>query len=617
MGFVANATSPQPPVSAVHDDKEVDNANSISSSSNNNIFKRLSQTADQNNTTPSSPQAESIAGSESSEKPSFKKWFSFMSASTENLNVKDSLQKLATQSNYNLAYFRFQRNNREMMSKSAKDQESMNASANSLRRTFNEIKTGIEYTNNEVLIQSIDWEFWSRVVNDYSSVVTEQSDELLEHITVGVPSELRGMVWQLISNSKSFKLEEFFRDSRLQTSDFEAQIKRDLARTNFITNSPVKAKVDDLFDIIKAYSLFDPEVGYTQGMAFITVPLLMNMDASESFCMLCKLMTNYGFRELYLPDMPGLHLKMYQFDRLIEDLLPELHIHLKRQGVRSSMYATQWFLTLFGYKFPLDMVLRIYDLVIAEGIECILKFAINLMMKNERALLNLNFDELLNFLKDKLFYYYIVTLDANGVASTGARDTVSSIPDSTKPTKITSDGYRLDEFVSDSMAIEILPLTLKRYAAEYEEINRLEKERTEEIEDLRSKNGYLTREIRSIEAAYATLNREHVEIANEMVQGKVQIATLEDDNKSLKLQIEELTGRLQLLEKQSDTKVDFSGEISDNMGFEIQRTMQRNLEVMEENRRLEESLAAVEKEFSETKAAMDAMKKGHKGWFFS
>ena len=62
---------------------------------------------------------------------------------------------------------------------------------------------------------------------------------------------------------------------------------------------------------------------------------------------------------------------------------------------------------IFAYKFPLDIVLRIYDIIVTQGMESILKFAVNLMIQNESNLLALSFDKLLEFLKDKLFNVYI------------------------------------------------------------------------------------------------------------------------------------------------------------------------------------------------------------------
>lgn len=109
-------------------------------------------------------------------------------------------------------------------------------------------------------------------------------------------------------------------------------------------------------------------MGYTQGLQFIVGPLLLNvrsltnpsfrqylipsfflqMPDEEAFCVLVRLMKSYDLRSHYTPNMPGLQLRLFQFDRLLEELLPGVFMHLLRQGVKSSMYASQWFLTLFG-----------------------------------------------------------------------------------------------------------------------------------------------------------------------------------------------------------------------------------------------------------------------------
>jgi hypothetical protein len=73
------------------------------------------------------------------------------------------------------------------------------------------------------------------------------------------------------------------------------------------------------------------------------------MPDEEAFCVLVRLMKSYDLRSHYTPGMPGLQLRLFQFDRLLEELLPGLYMHMLRQGVKSSMYASQWFLTLFGY----------------------------------------------------------------------------------------------------------------------------------------------------------------------------------------------------------------------------------------------------------------------------
>lgn len=52
---------------------------------------------------------------------------------------------------------------------------------------------------------------------------------------------------------------------------------------------------------------------------------------------------------------------------------------------------------------------RIYDNCLASGIEAIFAFSIVLLRKNEDVLLTLNFDDILTFLKMRVFEPYTVS----------------------------------------------------------------------------------------------------------------------------------------------------------------------------------------------------------------
>ena len=71
------------------------------------------------------------------------------------------------------------------------------------------------------------------------------------------------------------------------------------------------------------------------------------------------------------------------------------------------MYASQWFLTLFTYKFPFDLAFLILDNYFLEGQPFLFKACIALLKKNEPFLQMLEFDELLEFLTTKLYYVYV------------------------------------------------------------------------------------------------------------------------------------------------------------------------------------------------------------------
>lgn len=465
------------------------------------------------------------------------------------------------ESNNFLLESKFNQLNREFESKDLKLKELINSGTENIKKTFNDIKNTVGGFS-EMFDYQIDWDFWTRIVNDYESVIQNESNELNNLINKGIPKEFRGIIWQLIAKSKNFQMEEFYFNLKSESSVHEKSIKRDLTRTSFFTNVEQVNKGEELFNVIKAYSLFDPDVGYTQGMIFITVPLIMNMSESECFCLLVTLMKDYNLRSLFCPEMKGLHLLLYEFDRLLEINLPNLYNHLVKQGIKSSMYASQWFLTFFAYKFPLDIVLRIYDILITQGIESILKFAVNLMIKNESNITLLKFDKLLDFLKNNLFNVYVNDEFINGANSTNSSQndlTGSGVSrrfsllggrrSSTGGARSKSHNYyKLNELVEDSMQINVVPLDLSKFEAEFENIYLNEKSKATEIESLRIENGKLRHDIKLLETDFASLNRDHINIVQKMVDIKVTLPDIVNDNEDLQRSIAELKEKIEDLE---------------------------------------------------------------------
>ncbi|OAD77146.1 hypothetical protein PHYBLDRAFT_109406, partial [Phycomyces blakesleeanus NRRL 1555(-)] len=256
---------------------------------------------------------------------------------------------------------------------------------------------------------------WRRVIADPDKVVRTELRLLRQNIGRGVPSSMRGNLWQLFSKSQNNNgdLENEYRELLNRTSPHEKMIKRDLART-FPTHAFFKDRDGEgqqmLFNVIKAYSLFDQQVGYCQGLAFIILILnLLQMSDDAAFCVLVKLMGQYGLRGHFTPQMESLHEHMYQFDNLLQQKYPEVHRHMELQGVNPSMYASQWLLTLFAYRCPLTLVITVMDLVIAEGTQVVLQFALALIDRNQGTILSLSFEPLVEFLVNGIFNVYGVS----------------------------------------------------------------------------------------------------------------------------------------------------------------------------------------------------------------
>ncbi|KAG0254817.1 hypothetical protein DFQ27_006611 [Actinomortierella ambigua] len=263
----------------------------------------------------------------------------------------------------------------------------------------------------EVGDEEIDWEFWGMLCQDYNAVASKLPHLLAARVRQGLPSKLRGLIWQSMSQASSTYLETMYTQLLKEHSPYERIIQRDLART-FPQIDMFKeeggAGQGMLFNILKAYSLYDPHVGYCQGLGFLVGPLLMNMDEKEAFCVFVRLMETYDMRTMFTLNMEGLQLRLYQFSALLSEHLPMLHAHLSFHSIHAAMYASQWFLSLFAYTYPLPLVLRIYDVVFCEGApETIMRVAVAFLKKNEEKLMQLQeFEDLLDVLSSKLYEVY-------------------------------------------------------------------------------------------------------------------------------------------------------------------------------------------------------------------
>ncbi|EPQ30179.1 uncharacterized protein PFL1_02295 [Pseudozyma flocculosa PF-1] len=374
--------------------------------------------------------------------------------------------------------------------------------------------------------EAINWEFWGNVMSNYQQVARTQPRELSRAIQAGIPAALRGMMWQLMSSSKDEEMEIIYAYYLKQSSPHEKAIRRDLNRTfpeqDYFQDGKGIGQ-ENLFNVVKAYSLYDPEVGYCQGMQFVVGPLLLNMPDEEAFSTLVRLMKSYDLRGHFTPNMPSLQLRLFQFDRLLEEFLPLLHMHLVRQGVKSSMYASQWFMTLFSYRFPLELVYRILDSVFAEGVEALFRFALALMKRNEEELLKLNFDSAVSFLKQSLFDVYLKSDEAAPeMAASGDAPAASDAPsaeqgDAPKRKKV----YNTNEFVRDAFQIKITPFMLDSYASEFDEQVRAANAHRREVEALRLVNRNLAARVKALEDQLNSVNKEHVDLVKSVVMAKI------------------------------------------------------------------------------------------------
>ncbi|KAL9099598.1 MAG: hypothetical protein Q9163_004929 [Psora crenata] len=233
-------------------------------------------------------------------------------------------------------------------------------------------------------------EFWAALVNDYPQTAQRLPTLTSNKIRSGVPPPLRGVVWMSIAGSQDKLLEEEYDRLCGESSPYENLIGKDIGRSFpgvEMFRDPSGDGQQMLGRVLKCFSLYDLKIGYCQGLGFVVGPLLMHMGDKEAFCVLVRLMEHYDLRSCFLPDLSGLHLRIYQFQKLLSKHHPVLTNHLGRIGVE-PLYVSQWFLSFFAITCPLPMLLRIYDVILTEGAsETLMRVALSLMRRNEKKLL--------------------------------------------------------------------------------------------------------------------------------------------------------------------------------------------------------------------------------------
>ncbi|KAM8957926.1 TBC1 domain family member 1 isoform 2-T2 [Lycaon pictus] len=231
----------------------------------------------------------------------------------------------------------------------------------------------------------------------------------------GVPRHLRGEIWKFLA--EQYRLRHQF-PSKQQPKDtpYKELLKRltsqqhailiDLGRT-FPTHPYFSTQLGagqlSLYNILKAYSLLDQEVGYCQGLSFVAGILLLHMGEEEAFNMLKFLMFEMGLRKQYRPDMIILQIQMYQLSRLLHDYHRDLYNHLEEHEIGPSLYAAPWFLTVFASQFPLGFVARVFDMIFLQGSEVMFKVALSLLGSHKPLILqHENLETIVDFIKNTL-----------------------------------------------------------------------------------------------------------------------------------------------------------------------------------------------------------------------
>ncbi|XP_036912512.1 EVI5-like protein isoform X2 [Sturnira hondurensis] len=380
------------------------------------------------------------------------------------------------------------------------DSKSMRSMNGSRRNSGSSLVSSSSASSNLSHLEEDTWILWGRIANEWEEWRRRKEKLLKELIHKGIPHHFRAIVWQLLCSATNMPVKNQYSELLKMSSPCEKLIRRDIARTypehEFFKGQDSLGQ-EVLFNVMKAYSLVDREVGYCQGSAFIVGLLLMQMPEEEAFCVFVRLMQEYRLRELFKPSMAELGLCIYQFEYMLQEQLPDLNTHFRSQSFHTSMYASSWFLTLFLTTFPLSVATRVFDIFMYEGLEIVFRVGLALLQVNQVELMQLDMEGMSQYFQRVIPHQF------------------DSCP---------------DKLILKAYQVKYNPKKMKRLEKEYAAMKSKEMEEQIEIKRLRTENRLLKQRIE-------TLEKESAALADRLIQGQVTRAQEAEENYVIKREL--------------------------------------------------------------------------------
>ncbi|KAL1456504.1 hypothetical protein WDU94_001232 [Cyamophila willieti] len=267
---------------------------------------------------------------------------------------------------------------------------------------------------------------WSKMVTIWTNpkfgLEKVGSDKLKRRVYKGIPNSCRGVAWALLLNvaeetkNRPTKYEEML-DLAYKYSPDIRQIDLDVNRTyreHIFFRDRYSDKQRELFNVLAAFSVYNLEIGYCQGMSQIAALLLMYLSEQEAFWALAKLVIDpkYSMHGFFIPGFPKLLRYQEHHDKIMAKFLPKLKKHLDKNSVDTGIYTLKWFFQCFLDRIPFKLTLRVWDIYLLEGERIMSAMAYNLLKMHKNQLYKLNMDDILYFIQVKLEKQFEYSEDA-------------------------------------------------------------------------------------------------------------------------------------------------------------------------------------------------------------
>ncbi|GMS96004.1 hypothetical protein PENTCL1PPCAC_18179, partial [Pristionchus entomophagus] len=236
----------------------------------------------------------------------------------------------------------------------------------------------------------------------------------------GVPPHFRKNLWSTLATQHIDSLgvdwdeivKSAFSDKLLPEDHFlTSQIIKDVHRTGCPGFDSEEDRVR-LKRVLLGYARYNKEIGYCQGFNIIAALILQVVDhkTEDALKIMIFLIEQVLPRGYFDQSLRALSVDMAVLKELMKERLPKTVAHLESLRANSgneyepgltNVFSMHWFLTLFATCLPRTTVYRIWDAIMLEGSEVLLRSAVAIWSKiGKRVILTKTADEFYSFMEN-------------------------------------------------------------------------------------------------------------------------------------------------------------------------------------------------------------------------
>ena len=219
-----------------------------------------------------------------------------------------------------------------------------------------------------------------------------------------------GQIIKKIKDNEELTEEEqkiYTKDKIKSIKDSLEFIKRDIDRTYYNDFFLKEGGKNQLNNILERMCAFPGNVGYCQGMNFITGAMLyLFKNETKTLYIFSCMIQSYDLINLFAYNTPDYGIRVFQINYYVKKYIPNVYYHFKNNNLSFDMIYSRWLLTLFSNYLEINRLDFPWSCFFIDKWKGLIKLCLIMIYELKEQLLKCDLGGLSNLLKEDTLKYH-------------------------------------------------------------------------------------------------------------------------------------------------------------------------------------------------------------------